>query len=152
MSTSKEIVFELWRLHERRCYFQMSSAGAGIGYALATTEPNLPQGEGRVLLLSMALWAFSFLCGFKVIKGVAAAMSISKVTIEERAKLPNHTDIHNAFGTIVKESSDKVGARFDFFQTAQMLLLIAGALVFIGLKIDVSEAIWKPISELGRNP
>ncbi len=109
MSDSKEIVFELWRLQERRSYYLMSAAGAGIGYALATISHEITLVQSQILLLAMLLWSLSFLCGYFVIRSVASAMFLSKNAIEFRRSLPDDQTSHDWLEDQVNRDGSKIG-------------------------------------------
>ena len=141
MSASKEVTFEMWRLQERRCYFTMSSAGAGIGYALATVEAELTTMETRVFLLTILLWAISFLAGLKLLTVVSEAMRISRLNVIEGKRFSSSPDALTALREVMHESTEKLGETNKFVGTVQLISLIGGAISFVFLKIDVSKAV-----------
>jgi type III secretory pathway component EscV len=120
----------------------MSSAGAGIGYALATVEDELSAAKTLVFIAVVALWAMSFLAGFKNLSYLNLTMVLSKSVIEEREK-PSHqtSELQKAITNAVTDTSEKIGRGFKFFESLQMLALVAGALTFVFLKVDVCTAI-----------
>ncbi|MBU2891580.1 hypothetical protein [Celeribacter halophilus] len=142
MPEAKDIVFEIWRLQERRCYYAMSAAGAGIGYALATVSPDLSLLETRIFLATVTLWSISFLSGFKVLSSLNHAMVISKQAHTDRQKIhPQNSEVHRILDNVIEQSAESVGRRIFQFKWIQMLSLIAGALAFVFIKVDVCAAL-----------
>lgn len=149
MSDSKEIVFELWHLQERRSYNLMSAAGAGIGYALATISREITLVQSQILLLAMLLWSLSFLCGYFVVRSVASAMFLSKNAIEFGRSLPDDRTLHDWLKDQVKRDGSKIGWKSLFFHRAQISLLMLGAFAFTFVKIDVLAALTGALKNLG---
>ncbi|MEJ8561532.1 hypothetical protein QTO30_10110 [Yoonia sp. GPGPB17] len=142
MSTSKEIVFEMWRANERRCYFLMSSAGAGIGYALATIDPNITTLDTRLLLISLLFWSVSFLLGLKFLDGVGTAMVMSKTIAEDASKVAQtRPEFQAEFKTMLENEKSKLGLKQNRYEKGQLFLLILAAIFLVFSKVEILAAI-----------
>ena len=68
-------------------------------------------------------------------------MAISRMTIEERAKISDYgLEIHDMLTGIASKSADKIGKSWEIAQFLQLVFLAIGALVFVGVKVDVQVA------------
>ncbi len=70
----------MWRMDEKRCYYLMSGAGAGIGYSLATIQPDISVIQTRLLLGSLICWSASFLFGHKVVSNLRLVVGHFSIT------------------------------------------------------------------------
>ena len=138
MTTVKEITFEIWRSSEKRCYYLMSAAGAGIGYSLATLKDDQTTIELRVIVAALICWAFSFLFGLNVLARLNALMGFSKNISGGNSDLTQLRQIApNQTRAILDDEARKLGSGATIAQTLQLILLIAGALLLIWSRIDV---------------
>ena len=82
-TTYKELSFEMWRMLEKQIYFQMSAAGAGMGYALATIDKSISTPQSRILLLALFIWALSFWFGSRAVSKLTNLVGIGRMLTED---------------------------------------------------------------------
>ena len=140
MTVVKEIVFELWRLAERRCYFVMSSAGAGIGYSLVVVDSSLDAFETRALLVAISFWAASFISGIWSLSAISRAMNFSRNAIEFRQRYEQTQPMQEAISEIILPDEKKVFLHMSFSYRFQLVTLLLGAFSFVFVKVDVLRA------------
>ncbi len=121
----------------------MSSAGAGIGYALVTVEKALSGGETRLLLVALSLWALSFLTGLIVLRSLGAAIRVSKALLDERRNIQSEAnEAHGALSSARDQTGNAIGRSLTRAKFFQVLFLSLGAVAFIFLKVDVRPALF----------
>jgi hypothetical protein len=141
MGVKTEIIFEQWRLIERRCYFLLSSAGAGIGYAIATIEPDISPLSMIVFWLSLLSWSASFSGGLFAIKALENVLSFSVGALSFREDVvplgTNPGAVSNVLAKDSKVTTEKLRKALIF----QIGFLLLGAVLFALAKLDVLTGI-----------
>jgi hypothetical protein len=147
MTIVKEITFEIWRSSEKRCYYLMSSAGAGIGYSLVTLTENQTAADLRMMVAALVCWAISFLFGIRTLGRLNALMGFSKNISGGNAGLSQLRQIApNQTHELLDGEAESLGSRTSSAQTMQLTLLIGGALLLILSRIDVDVFLGLPSS------
>ncbi|RLJ59498.1 hypothetical protein BCF46_1647 [Litoreibacter meonggei] len=142
MSHYDETVFEIWRMAEKRCYYLMSAAGAGIGYSIATIDADIDVFQSRILLASLLCWAISFFSGLATIanlKIVIGGFAVTPNNLAE-AKSKGSEEVEKLIQGI-NQFSSHLGARSKLHHSTQIAFLSFGALLLVMTKIDISKAL-----------
>ena len=137
MSIYDETIFQMWRMDEKRCYYLMSGAGAGIGYSLATIQPDISVIQTRLLLGSLICWSASFLFGHKVVSNLRLVVGHFSITPNKlRDAMIEGLDAHEAEIRQVGVSSDYLAIRHKRFGNLQIAFLLAAAALLTSTEID----------------
>ena len=142
VSIYDETIFEIWRMREKRSYYLMSAAGAGIGYTLATIQPDITVSETRLVLASLLAWALSFFSGHFAVSNLKTVVGFFISTPEKlndsRSQGP---DAEANLVNTINEFSDYLFVRTKLFNTAQILLLALGAILLVSTRLNIPAAI-----------
>jgi len=127
----------MWRAREKRSYYLMSSAGAGIGYALATVGTDLPNLEKTVVAIALLFWSLSFIYGLRALRLHQREMHLNQGAIQFFRDVPQPAK--GVAEEIVNEDAEKLGPKVRWNHGLQVVLLLAGAITFAAFKLEVIE-------------
>ncbi|PJI85356.1 hypothetical protein BC777_3357 [Yoonia maricola] len=138
MSVYDETIFEIWRMDEKRTYYLMSAAGAGIGYSLATMQPDMSITQSRLLLMSLVCWALSFVFGHKKIVDL-------KIVVGSFSMMPNQLQAAQNEGPSAQEElrsrsdalSNYMLRRSKLFSNLQYTFLMMAAAFIVFTRLDL---------------
>ncbi|WP_341852253.1 hypothetical protein [Vibrio vulnificus] len=136
MSTETELALcqELKSSRTKLCYFIMAASGSAIGFAITQTKTAAFEQNHYIWLASMVLWALSFFCGIKFVSHLNAVTyknivylqtDLTGFSSEQREELDSISK--SGFSNAVAKHNKYLS----FYGSAQLYLLLTGALVYV---------------------
>ena len=142
MSVYDETIFHIWKIFEKRCYYLMSAAGAGIGYSIATIQPEITLVETRLLLASLIFWALSFFSGLAVISNLRTIIGFHSVTPKHlQESIQAGVDEHAQLLKNIDLLAGELQQRNKFYHSLQITLIALAAVLLVMSKVDISVAL-----------